>query len=180
MSKIYAFNNSLVQAGNNLLAGEPGGTGPTYIPGQYISIEDDVISVTGLQPEGDYATETDLQIVSAAIPDVSNLATKDELAIAVDTVTGMIPDTSNFATEAELQIVSAAIPEVAQADWAATGGPSEILNKPNFVGGENVTIAVTGDDIIINTTEAVSGMQLVAGAGITLTVSGNYLVIGLA
>ena len=34
-----------------------GGSGSTYTPGQYVSIDNDVISVTGLQPVGNYATE---------------------------------------------------------------------------------------------------------------------------
>lgn len=52
MSKIYAFNNSLVQAGNNLLAGEPGGSSVEYKAGPYISIEDNEISVTGISASG--------------------------------------------------------------------------------------------------------------------------------
>ena len=42
------------------------------------------------------------------IPDVSNLATKQEVA----TVSGMIPDISGLATNADLQIVSASIPDI--------------------------------------------------------------------
>lgn len=49
-----------------------------------------------------YATNSDLQIVSAAIPDVSNLASKTE----VNNVSGIL--------ENEIQIVSAAIPEVGE------------------------------------------------------------------
>ena len=37
-----------------------GGGGSTYTPGQYISIQNDVISATGLQPSGDYLVPSDL------------------------------------------------------------------------------------------------------------------------
>lgn len=68
--------------------------------------------VTGSPVISGYVTETELQTVSgniiSQIPDVSNLATKQEVA----TVSGMIPDISGLATNADLQIVSAAIPDV--------------------------------------------------------------------
>lgn len=66
-------------------------SGAVYIPGQYISIENDIITATGLQPSGEYlgpsdlngyATETYVQdqtsafITSADLPDVSDMATK--------------------------------------------------------------------------------------------------------
>ena len=68
--------------------------------------------VTGSPVISGYVTESELQTVSGnivnQIPDVSNLATKQE----VITVSGMIPDISGLATNEELQIVSAAIPDV--------------------------------------------------------------------
>ena len=76
-----------------------------------------------------------------------------------------------------------AVTGLAQADWSSVSGASQILNKPtekNLVAGANVTITESGDDVVVQTTEIASGLQLVAGAGITLTVSGSYLVIGLA
>lgn len=76
-----------------------------------------------------------------------------------------------------------AVTGLAQADWDSSSGPSQILNKPtekNLVAGANVTITESNDDVIVQTTEIASGLQLAAGTGITLTVSGNYLVIGLA
>ena len=90
-------------------------------------------------------------------------------------------------------------------DWNANSGVAEILNKPTeiqLIAGTNVQVEVTGASAIISaqgggggheytagpgieinnyeisTTELASGLQLVAGAGITLTVSGNYLVVG--
>lgn len=80
MSKLWTINNKLVLTGDNTLLGESSGaSGATYEAGQYVSIVGDVISVTGVQPEGDYATNTDLQIVSAAIPDVSTFASETDL-----------------------------------------------------------------------------------------------------
>ena len=76
-----------------------------------------------------------------------------------------------------------AVTGLAQADWNSSSGASQILNKPtekNLVAGANVTITESNDDVIVQTTEIASGLQLAAGTGITLTVSGNYLVIGLA
>lgn len=68
--------------------------------------------VTGSSIISGYVTEAELETVSGnivnQIPDVSNLATKQEVA----TVSGMIPDISGLATNADLQIVSAAIPDV--------------------------------------------------------------------
>ena len=68
--------------------------------------------VTGSPVISGYVTEAELQTVSGnivnQIPDVSNLATKQE----VITVSGMIPDISGLATNEELQIVSAAIPDI--------------------------------------------------------------------
>lgn len=60
--KISAYNGSA-------FVGEGGGT--TYTPGQYISIDsNNEISVTGLQPAGDYVTDTELQTVSSELKDL--------------------------------------------------------------------------------------------------------------
>jgi len=72
-----------------------------------------------------------------------------------------------------------AVTGLAQADWNSSSGASQILNKPtekNLVAGANVTITEDNDDVIVETTEIASGLQLVAGPGIVLTVSGNNLV----
>ena len=72
--------------------------------GQYVSIVNDVITVTGLQPEGDYATNSDvydatvtaINIATGAIPDVSDFTTNDDvyesIVTAVNYVTALIPD----------------------------------------------------------------------------------------
>lgn len=73
-----------------------------------------------------------------------------------------------------------AVTGLAQADWNSSSGASQILNKPtekNLVAGANVTITEDNDDVIVETTEIASGLQLVAGPGITMAVSGNQLIV---
>ena len=75
-----------------------------------------------------------------------------------------------------------AVTGLAQADWNSSSGASQILNKPtekNLVAGANVTITESGDDVVVQTTEIASGLQLVAGKGVTLTVSGTQVIAGL-
>jgi hypothetical protein len=145
---IAGENVSITASGDDYVISASGGS--NYNAGQYISIENNEIAVTGLQPEGDYATNADLQTVSAAIPDVSDLATEADL----QTVSAAIPDVSDLATKQELEAVSAAVPEAqVNADWTAVSGKAEILNKPtesNLIAGQNVTIAVSGDDFVIS------------------------------
>ena len=57
-----------------------GGSGSTYIPGQYIKIENDVISVTGITPD-DYATKEELE------DKVDASAVTAEIASAMDAET---------------------------------------------------------------------------------------------
>ena len=127
------------------------------------------------------AVADDVQTVSAAIPDISNLATKTELDSAIDAATGMIPDVSNLASTSEvqavaddLQTVSAAIPDPqVNADWNATSGVAEILNKPevvemsiaNIIAGDNVSITASGDDYVIS---ASGGSDYTAGQYISI------------
>lgn len=108
---------------SGMIAGESGG-GETYYAGDYINISSsNVISAVGLQPAGDYATNSDLQAVSDNIPDVSDLVTQDQLQSDLQDVISQIPDVSEFVTESELnnvsgtiegqiQSVSASIPDV--------------------------------------------------------------------
>lgn len=78
------------------------GGGSTYTEGQYISIQNDVISVTGLQPSGDYLTSGD----------VSNFADQGYVDNAIEEATSGLANPVN-------------------ADWSATSGLAEILNKPS-------------------------------------------------
>ena len=134
---------------------------PDYQGGEYVVIENETISVTGLQPEGDYATREELatavSAVSAAIPelpeteevefeelDVSSLATKGELNV----VSG---DLYNLVTS-----VSAAVPDAqVQSDWTETDDTkkSYIQHKPevqDIYAGENITLTETASGIEIS------------------------------
>lgn len=71
--------------------------------------------------------------------------------------------------------------EQVQSDWTVTAvdSPAYILNKPaekDLIAGANVTITESNDYVTIETTEIASGLQLVAGPGVTLTVSGTNIV----
>lgn len=160
--------------------------------------------VTGYPIISGYVTEAELQTVSGdivnQIPDVSNLATKQELS----TVSGMIPDISGLATNADLQIVSASIPtlpseeevefeELDLNDYALASSIPEVSNLAtkselqtvsaaipdvsNFVTGPTVSAIV--DEALVDVPSGVSG--LVAGDNITITASGsNYVISGQA
>lgn len=122
--------------------------------------------VTGSPVISGYVTESELQTVSGnivnQIPDVSNLATKQEVA----TVSGMIPDISGLATNADLQIVSAAIPDVSN-----LASKSEV----NAVSGTLQTEIVAISGAMVDVPTGVSGV--VAGEGISITASGSDYVI---
>ena len=155
-----------------------------------------------------YVTESELQTVSGnivnQIPDVSNLATKQE----VETVSGMIPDISGLATNADLQIVSASIPDISglateeelQIVSAAIPNVSQYAthSEVNTVSGTIVALipdvsslasksevnAVSGtlqteivaiSGAMVDVPTGVSGV--VAGEGIAITASGSDYVI---
>ena len=75
--------------------GGGGGSGAVYTPGQYISIQNDIISVTGLQPSGEYLTQDDL----------NGYATDDDVEAAVSGKADKseIPSLSGYATEEYVQ-----------------------------------------------------------------------------
>lgn len=124
-----------------------------YSAGQYISIEDHVISVTGLQPEGDYATTeyVDNRIASAA-GDVYEAGQYVSIENNVINVTGVQP-AGDYATNEDLQIVSGAIPESQEvefeeldlAQFAQASAVTVIQNQINNVTGDinNINEAVT-------------------------------------
>ena len=117
-----------------------------YEAGDYISIVDNTISVTGINPE-DYSTHSEtyesivtaIQLVTGTVP--SDAATHDEVydatATAIDFVSGIIP---------EAQV---------QSDWTETDNtdPSYIQNKPNeytVVAGDNIGIMIDNNDLVIS------------------------------
>ena len=150
--------------------------------------------------------ETEIQVVSAAIPNVSNLATKTELA----TVSGMIPDTSTLATKVEvanasgtlntkINNVSAAIPTL-PSEEEVEFEEFDISNIPTgvsgLVAGDNITITASGSNYVIsgqaggstysagdyigitNNTISVTGVtDVIAGNCVSITSSGNSAVI---
>lgn len=103
--KISAYNGSA-------FVGE--GEGTTYSAGQYIQISGDVISVTGLQPEGDYVTESELESVSSDLKD-------------------LIPSTDEFLTKASADTLYQPIGDYQPAgDYATRDEVSSYLLKDEF------------------------------------------------
>ena len=94
--KISAYNGSA-------FVGE--GEGTTYTPGQYVQIENNVISVTGLQPEGTYVTESELQSVSSDLKDLIPSTDEFLTKASADTLYQPIGDyqpAGNYATRDEV------------------------------------------------------------------------------
>jgi hypothetical protein len=138
-----------------------------YEAGDYISIVDNTISVTGINPE-DYSTHSEtyesivtaIQMVTGIVPD--NAATHDEVyeatVTAINFVTGIIPETQ------------------VQSDWDQTDDtqPDYIQNKPDLdiyathgEVNESITTAINFVTGAIPTPE--QELPLVAGDGITIT-----------
>ena len=63
----YNENNYITAYNNSAFAGKE------YSAGDYVSIENDTISVTGLQPSGDYATKTELVSATSGKMDVTGM-----------------------------------------------------------------------------------------------------------
>jgi len=144
--------------------------------GEYISIVDNKINVTGLQEAGDYATNTEVyeaivtgvQAATSEIPDVSDFATHAEVnesaVTSIQLVTGLIPDVSDFTTHTEvyestvtaIETVTAMIPEAqVQSDWTEddTESPAYIQNKPDeslLVAGNGIEITESDNTIVIS------------------------------
>lgn len=112
------------------------------------------------------------------IPDISNLASTtyvdNRIASAIDIVEGEIPDVSDMATKTWVNN-QGYLTEQVQSDWTEynTSDPAYIKNKPNeanLVAGNNITISASGNNIIISSTaSAASGTQYQAGTGIDIT-----------
>lgn len=112
------------------------------------------------------------------IPDISNLASTtyvdNRIASAIDIVEGEIPDTSDMATKTWVNN-QGYLTEQVQSDWTESNSsdPAYIKNKPlegNLVAGNNITISASGNNIIISSTaSAASGVTYSAGTGIDIT-----------
>jgi len=127
----YDGDDKITSIDGHEIAGTGGG-GSTYEAGQYIKIENDVISVTGLQesgnyqPAGDYLTPEDL----------NGYATEEDV---------------EEATSGKLD--SSAYTAPVNADWNSESGLSQILNKPEssqLIPGSGISIVQSGDNYIIN------------------------------
>lgn len=104
--------------------------GDTYSAGQYISIQNNTIAATGLQPAGNYLIPADL----------NGYATEQYVDDAVAAVTGQPISQVN-------------------SDWLATSGVAEILNKPDvfqLIAGDNIDITASGNDLVISASSDVT------------------------
>ena len=118
-------NITIEQDGNDVII-----SGDTYAAGQYISIQNNTIAATGLQPAGNYLTPADL----------NGYATEQYVDDAVAAVTGQPISQVN-------------------SDWLATSGVAEILNKPDvfqLIAGDNIDITASGNDLVISASSDVT------------------------
>lgn len=114
-----------------------------YSAGQYVSIVDHVVSVTGLQPEGDYLTRDDSSsfLTSADLPDLTDYVTSADVSGFVDK--SYVENNFYSASNPSGFLTSADIPHTqqVQSDWAEENEsvPSYIQNKPGPVGLEAIS-----------------------------------------
>ena len=149
------------------------------IPTDYATtedIQDAVEVVTGLIPT-DYATDEELQdaieLVTGKIPELPNEEEVEfeEIDLNNYALASSIPDVSNLATKAELQdgleLVTGLIPNYTAGDYisienneiSVTG--TEDLTIKNLTAGEGITITESGDNIVISA--SVTGTPIVTG-----------------
>lgn len=142
-------------------------SGDIYTGGDYINITNHVISVTGLQPEGDYLTSEDLEGYATETyvdNSVSSFTTNTEVynatVTAIEVATGAIPDTeevdfeeldiTQFAQASSIPVVTgfATRDEVYEAVVTgvqlATAQIPDQLEAGNYIDITNNTINVTG------------------------------------
>ena len=168
------------------------GGGSTYTAGDYISIENDEISVTGIDPDS-FASQADLEAVSAAIPsgsydlvagqNITITASGTDLIISGQqggTNVTITPDYNSGTRVARYSIdgVNGSIytPTQVNANWNETSSSSKayIQNKPTihtYTGASGVVI--DSNDVV----SLDSPVELVPGANITIEVSGVSAII---
>jgi hypothetical protein len=166
--------------------------GPTYTAGDYISIENDVIAVTGIDPDS-FASQADLEAVSAAIPSGSyDLVAGQNITITTSgtdliisgqqggTNVTITPDYNSGTRVARYSIdgVNGSIytPTQVNANWNETSSSSKayIQNKPTihtYTGASGV--AIDANDVV----SLDSPLELIAGNNVTIDVSGVSAVI---
>ena len=170
----------------------PAAGGSTYTAGDYISIENDVIAVTGIDPDS-FASQADLEAVSAAIPsgsydlvagqNITITASGTDLIISGQqggTNVTITPDYNTGTRVARYSIdgVNGSIytPTQVNANWNETSSSSKayIQNKPTihtYTGASGV--AIDANDVV----SLDSPVELVPGNNITIEVSGVSAVI---
>ena len=116
-TEVYEATVTAVQAATAQMPGQ-------LEAGDYVSIVNNTINVTGLQPAGDYATEAEV-----------NEAT----VTAIQTVTGLIP---------AAQVQS----DWAQADSTKVDYIRNKPAEQNLVAGDGIDITVTGNNVVISST----------------------------
>lgn len=119
----YDSENKITSIDGHGIAGTGGGGGGSiYIPGKYISIQNDVISVTGLQPSGDYQPAGDYLTQD----DLNGYATTEDVEAAVSGKADVsaIPSVAGLASE---QYVDEHITE-------ATSGKADVSAIPSLAG----------------------------------------------
>lgn len=168
------------------------GGGSTYTAGDYISIENDVIAVTGIDPES-FASQADLEAVSAAIPSANyDLVAGQNITITTSgtnlvisgqqggTNVTITPDYNSGTRVAQYSIdgVNGSIytPTQVNANWNETSSSSKayIQNKPTihtYTGASGV--AIDANDVV----SLDSPLELIAGNNVTIDVSGVSAVI---
>lgn len=166
----YNINNYITAYNNSAFAGT------NYNAGDYVSIENDTISVTGLQPSGDYATHDDL----TAYQPSGDYATKEDVESATSgkmDVTGMTAyqPSGDYATHDDLTAYQPA------GDYYSASNPSGFITNDAITGLQPSGDYVTHDEMtayqpsgnyatIEDVESAVSGKQdtLSAGEGIQI------------
>ena len=150
----YDSDDKITSIDGHEIAGTGGSGGSTYSPGQYVSIQNDVISVTGVQPSGQYLGPNDLSgyatLSYVQLIDNTLYDRLDQKAYVyyVDTQDSWIEDQVNR------KLDSSAYTAPVNADWNSTSGLSQILNKPDsseLIPGEGISIVQSGDNYVIST-----------------------------
>jgi hypothetical protein len=132
-TECYIQNLQIAKLGSSVGGG---GSAEMYSAGDYISIENDTISVTGIEPES-YATHDELQsatsafITSADLPDLSDYATEQWVLDKHYITSGDIPPIpENVVTSAELSQTSGAIEQdIADLTSAISEALSDKMDK---------------------------------------------------
>jgi hypothetical protein len=157
----YDSEDKITSIDGHEIAGTGGGS--TYSAGQYVSIQNDIISVTGVQPSGQYLGPNDLSGYVKQ-DDLSSYATLDyvqwidnsiyqvlDQKASLDYVQTMDSSTLN---RLDGKLDSSAYTAPVNADWSATSGLSKILNKPQaseLIPGDGISIVSSGDNYVIST-----------------------------